>query len=325
MQSKKISIIIPVYNTVNYLERCLDSVVSQTYRNMEIICVDDGSTDGSERIVDEFAARDNRVIAIHQDNGGESNARNTGLKIAGGDYIGFMDCDDWIDPDMYETLAKALEDADADMAIAGFYREFEEDGRRITVQNEKPVAPKAFDGQMLLRYLYERDAYRTFAYIWDKLYKREVIYDGAGEPLLFDESMKLGGDVLYLAQCALNTKRAVYVDRTFYHYLQRIDSGCHVPDLARKQDNIRAYRIVQKKFGEHHVEPLVMDFIKRILVYHSSYMAELAYELKDEDVLKEAQALMREYEKEYRRLNADKTEWIKRFEEILQFEINMDK
>lgn len=323
MLNKKVSIIIPVYNTVNYLERCLQSAVSQTYRNLEIICVDDGSTDGSGRIVDEFAAKDDRIIVIHQINQGESNARNSGLRIASGDYIGFMDCDDWIEPDMYEALVKALEDEEADMAIAGFYREFEEVNKpRITVRNEKKVEPEAFDGKQLLRYLYERDAYRTFAYIWDKLYKREVIYGGSEDLILFDESMKLGGDVLYLAQCALNTKRAVYVDRTFYHYLQRDSSGCHVPDLTRKRDNIRAYRIVQKKFEEHNVEPLVMDFIKRILVYHSTYMAELAYELKDKSVLEEAQALMREYEKEYRRLNADKAEWIKRFEEILKYQIS---
>ncbi|MCM1251267.1 MAG: glycosyltransferase [Clostridium sp.] len=322
MQNKKVSLIIPVYNTENYLERCLESAVSQTYQNMEIICIDDGSTDNSGRIVDEFAKRDGRVLAIHQPNKGESNARNTGLRAAAGDYIGFMDCDDWIEPDMYESLVKALEKDNADMAIAGFYREFEEPGKqRITVQNEKTVEPKSFDGQMLLRYLYERDAYRTFAYIWDKLYKREVVYNGIDGPIVFDESMKLGGDVLYLAQCALNTGRAVYVDKTFYHYLQRDVSGCHLPDLARKQDNIRAYRMVQQKFMEHGVEPLVMDFIKRILVYHSSYMAELAYELKDKSVLEEAQALMREYEKEYRRLNADKTEWLTRFDEILQYQL----
>lgn len=322
MQNKKVSIIIPVYNTAGYLERCLESAVSQTYQNMEIICVDDGSTDGSEKIVDAFAKKDSRIIAIHQKNRGESNARNNGLRIATGDYIGFMDCDDWIEPDMYECLVKALEDENADMAIAGFYRDFEDiDKPRITVQNEKAVDPKVFEGKQLLRYLYERDAYRTFAYIWDKLYRREVIYNAPDGMILFDESMKLGGDVLYLAQCALNTKRAVYLDRTFYHYLQRDSSGCHIPDLTRKRDNIRAYRIVQKKFEEHNVELLVMDYIKRILVYHSSYMAELAYKLQDKDTLEESQKLMREYEHEYLRLNAGKTEWIKRFTEILKYQI----
>ena len=134
MLNRKVSLIIPVYNTVKYLRRCLESAVSQTYENMEIICVDDGSTDGSEKIVDEFAARDGRIIAVHQENRGESNARNTGLRIASGDYIGFMDCDDWIEPDMYECLVRELEEAGADMAIAGFYREFEETGKtRIQV------------------------------------------------------------------------------------------------------------------------------------------------------------------------------------------------
>ena len=322
MQNKKISIIIPVYNTVNYLKRCLESVVSQTYQNMEIICVDDGSTDGSERIVDEFAAKDNRIIAIHQKNQGESNARNSGLRAANGDYIGFMDCDDWIEPDMYECLANALEDEDADMAIAGFWQEFEDTDRpRITVRNEKLVEPRVFDGKQLLRYLYERDVYRAFAYMWDKLYKREIIYHESGELILFDESMRLGGDVLYLGQCALNTNRAVYVDKVFYHYLQRTNSGFHTPDLARKQDHIRAYKILKNEFEKNNVEPLVIDYIKRILAYNCSITAELAYGQKNQNVLKECQELMREYEKEYRMLNKDKQERIKWFEKILQHQI----
>lgn len=322
MSDRKVSLIIPVYNTVNYLRRCLESAVSQTYKNMEIICVDDGSTDGSEKIVDEFAARDRRVVVVHQVNRGESHARNTGLRIASGDYIGFMDCDDWIEPDMYETLVRALEEAEADMAIAGFYREFEEAGKsRITVQNEKPVDPKAFDGKMLLRYLYERDSFRTFAYIWDKLYRREIVCGAFEGPIFFDESIKLGGDVLYLAECALRAKRAVYVDKTFYHYLQREDSGCHMPDLERREDNIRAYQIVRRKFEERQVEPFVLDLIKRILVYHSSNTAELACELRNGEVLARCQTLMKQYEEVYKRLNANKPEWIRRFDAILEYRV----
>ena len=322
MSDRKVSLIIPVYNTVNYLRRCLESAVSQTYRNMEIICVDDGSTDGSEKIVDEFAMRDKRVTVIHQENRGESHARNVGLRTADGDYIGFMDCDDWIEPDMYECLVTALENEDADMAIAGFYREFEDAWKdRITVQNEKNVEPKVFDGRQLLRYLYERDSYRTFAYIWDKLYRREILYSASGDLIFFDENIKLGGDVLYLAQSALNTRRAVYIDKTFYHYLQRADSGCHMPDLERRQDNINAYRTVKRIFEEQSVEPFVLDLIRRILVYHSSNTAELAYELGDQDVLKKCQDLMRQYEKAYRMLNANKPDWIRRFENILQYKV----
>lgn len=196
MLNRKVSLIIPVYNTVKYLRRCLESAVSQTYENMEIICVDDGSTDGSEKIVDEFATRDGRVIAVHQENRGESNARNTGLRIASGDYIGFMDCDDWIEPDMYECLVRELEEAGADMAIAGFYQEFANDdqvNQSIAVQNEKTVDSKVFDGRQLLRYIYERNSYRAFAYMWNKLYKREIVCNDQSELFFFDESMKLGG------------------------------------------------------------------------------------------------------------------------------------
>ena len=322
MPNKKVSLIIPVYNTADYLRRCLESAVSQTYANMEIICVDDGSTDGSEKIIDEFAARDKRVIAIHQENRGESNARNSGLRIASGDYIGFMDCDDWIEPDMYESLVTALEAEDTDMAIAGFYREFENTDRTcIEIKNEKSVDPKVFDKKMLLRYLYERDSYRAFAYMWDKLYKKEILYNDSGELILFDESMKLGGDVLYLAQSALNTKRAVYIEKSFYHYLQRADSGFHIPDLARRQDHIRAYQIVEKEFEEKNVESLVIDFIKRMIAYNCSITAELAYRQRDKIVLAECQEKMKKYEKEYKALNVHEPARIEQFEDILRYTI----
>lgn len=322
MYRRKVSLIIPVYNTEEHLEKCLTSAVLQTYENMEIICVDDGSTDDSGRLVDEFAKQDKRVIGIHQKNKGESNARNTGLRIASGDYIGFMDCDDWIEPDMYEELVNALECENADMAISGFYKEFEGNGKTsVKVKNEKNVEPKVFGKEMLLRYLYERDSYRAFAYIWDKLYKREVLYQDGKKPVFFDETIKLGGDVLFLAQCALRTNRAVYLDMSFYHYLQREDSGCYMPDLERRMDNIRAYKIVKKEFEENQVDPFILDLIKRIMVYHSSNTAELALELQDGKILETCQQLMKKYEKEYRVLNGGRREWIRRFEDILQYKI----
>lgn len=322
MCNRKVSLVIPVYNTENYLEKCLESAISQTYKNMEIICVDDGSTDGSGEIMDEFVRRDKRIIGIHQKNKGESNARNTALRIASGDYIGFMDCDDWIEPDMYEELVSALEKTNADMAIAGFYQEFEENGKKqITVRNEKEVKHKVFGKESLLRYLYERDSYRTFAYIWDKLYKRKVIYPCIEKTVYFDESMKLGGDVLFLAQCALNINCAVYLDKNFYHYLQRDNSGFHTLDLSRRMDHIRAYQMVKKEFEENNVESLVLDLVKRILAYNASNTAEIAYEQQNAGILEMCQQLMRQYEKEYRVLNKGREEWIKRFENILQYKI----
>ena len=210
------------------------------------------------------------------------------------------------------------------MAIAGFYQEFANDdqvNQSIAVQNEKTVDSKVFDGRQLLRYIYERNSYRAFAYMWNKLYKREIVCNDQSEPFFFDESMKLGGDVLYLAQCALNAKCAVYVDRSFYHYLQRLDSGFHNLDLTKKQDHIRAYRIVLDEFERKHVEPIVLDYVKRMIAYNYSIMAQLAYEQKNRTVLKECQEWMSRYEKEYRELNIDKADWLRRYADILQYTI----
>ena len=104
----KISVIVPVYNVEQYLPQCLDSIINQTYKNLEIICVDDGSPDNSGKILDEYAKKDKRIKVIHQENQGVSVARNTGLDNATGKYIGFVDPDDWIEADYYETLTANL-------------------------------------------------------------------------------------------------------------------------------------------------------------------------------------------------------------------------
>lgn len=204
---KTVSLIIPVYNTEKYLRKCLDSAVQQTYPQMEIICVDDGSTDLSGKIVDEYSARDSRIIAVHQPNAGESAARNTGLGRATGEYIGFMDCDDWIEPDMYETLVKLLEENDADMAIGSWFCETE---ISQPIKNEKTVKNGTISNRELMRYLYERDSYRAFAYMWDKLYKREILFGWKQNPILFDEELELGGCFILRTDCPSNTKSSLY-------------------------------------------------------------------------------------------------------------------
>ena len=122
MSSPLISVVVPIYNVEHYLERCLDSIISQTYTNLEIILVDDGSTDRSGAIADAYAAKDSRVKVIHQKNGGLSIARNTGIEACRGEYLLFIDSDDYIAPNMCECLLSHLTEADADIAIGGFYR-----------------------------------------------------------------------------------------------------------------------------------------------------------------------------------------------------------
>lgn len=114
-----ISVIIPVYNVESYLKRCLDSVINQSYQDLEIILIDDGSTDNSSKICDEYASNDPRVIVIHKQNAGQAAARNDGINIAKGEYIAFVDSDDWIELDMYELLMQAIIDTKADIVASG--------------------------------------------------------------------------------------------------------------------------------------------------------------------------------------------------------------
>ena len=128
----KISIIIPVYKVEQYLPECLDSVINQTYKNLEIICVDDGSPDNSGKILDEYASKDNRIKVIHKENGGVSSARNAGLDIATGDWISFVDADDYIASDFYDKLIGSSKDGEADVVQCG-YTTFGEDFNRIKI------------------------------------------------------------------------------------------------------------------------------------------------------------------------------------------------
>lgn len=312
---KKVSIIIPIYNTAPYLRRCLDSAKNQTYPNIEIICVDDGSTDGSEKILDEYAC-DERFVIIHKCNGGESSARNVGLLKSTGDYIGFMDCDDWIDTDMYAILVNAMEEYDVDMAAASWFKSYDTEEKEMT--NLKPLKEGVLDREQLLRYIYERDAYQGFAYMWDKLYKREILTNTNGDIILFDENIRLGGDVIYLAKAALNCKNATYIPRGMYHYYQRNMSGCHTDNLEKRLDWIKSYLIVIDMFEKENVSEEVLNYVKRFMAYHSCNVAELAYEQNDSKVHEYCQNIMRQYEDVYISLNESYPERVKRYRNVLQ-------
>lgn len=120
----KVSIVVPIYNVEAYLSRCLDSILSQTLQDIEVIAVNDGSTDASGEILDQYASKDTRIIVIHKKNGGVSAARNDGIQLVKGEYIGFVDPDDWIDHDMYEALYHSAVEEKADIVMCTYMREF---------------------------------------------------------------------------------------------------------------------------------------------------------------------------------------------------------
>ena len=169
-QTGLISVIVTVYNIREYLPKAVDSILSSTYQNLEVLLIDDGSTDGSERICDEYAKKDGRVRVVHQRNGGAYSARNTGLLEAKGDYLTFVDGDDWIEPQMYETLLAAMMEQDADLAVCRYRKIYE--NRRVDLST--PMAA-VFEGQELLaKYLEEDEAWLIQTAVWNKLWKRSL-------------------------------------------------------------------------------------------------------------------------------------------------------
>lgn len=216
---KLISIIVPVFNVQPYLPECLQSIASQTYQNLEIVLVDDGSTDGSGEICDEWAERDLRFHVIHMENRGVAAARNVGLLNCTGDLIGFVDADDWIEKDMYMCLAKACQNAD--MAACGwiaYSEEFEElvsHGRKLL---------KTHDYEEAVIQVYRNDGYYTM--VCNKLFRRKIIIHGE-RPVLFDQDLYIGEDELWLVKVMKNCGVFAFFPGMFYHYRLRIDSATH--------------------------------------------------------------------------------------------------
>lgn len=201
-----ISIIVPVYNVKNYLEKCLQSICGQTYKNLEIILIDDGSSDGSGELCDLFAQRDGRIKVIHQTNAGQSAARNRGLAVAQGELLGFVDSDDWIEPDMYEFLYHLLKENGADISICSHYIET---AVKTRVKHSSGQF-SSFSREEAIRTLVEDKRIRN--YMWDKLYKRQLF---AG---IYFPVNRVFEDIAVSYQIFYKTQKVVMQDCPKYHY-----------------------------------------------------------------------------------------------------------
>ncbi len=204
----KISIIVPVYNMEKYLHQCVDSILAQTFKDFELLLIDDGSKDSSPKICDDYAAADSRVRVIHKENGGLSDTRNLGISMAKAPLVGFVDSDDWIDPDMYEVLYDTLVDNDADISMCGHYYTY--------VHREKPSCSSGeitiYDGKEALMMIIEDRKIKSF--LVDKLYKREVIREMLPKSFYYE-------DYATLFKWFVGISRMAICDSPMYHYRQR--------------------------------------------------------------------------------------------------------
>lgn len=215
--SAKISVIIPVYNVENYLRLCLDSVLAQTYQNLEIIVINDGSTDGSDAICREFAARDSRILYFSKDNSGLSDTRNIGIGQASGAYVTFIDSDDWVEKTYIEELYTKLLAHDADIAICNYHRFNETENLFYKHVNPEDYYEQLYSPAQIIEGLYENRYNKKFALIsaWGKLYKRSLFDD-----LLFPKD-QIGEDGFFNLKAYLMSDRIVYLNKGLYIYRER--------------------------------------------------------------------------------------------------------
>lgn len=218
--TEKITVIVPVYNVENYLNKCLDSIITQTYKNIEIIVVNDGSTDNSGEICQEYAQKDNRIVYIEQGNAGLSAARNTGLDNMSGDCVTFVDSDDWIEQDYLETLYKKIVEYQADIAVGNYYSFNESEGMFYFHILGDSYYEKVYDNVSIFENLYDSQEMKSFALIsaWGKLYKA-----GLFEQLRFDIG-KLGEDGYLNQKIYLLAEKIVYIHKGIYSYRIRNNS-----------------------------------------------------------------------------------------------------
>ena len=226
-----ISVIVPVYNVEKYLDRCVESIVNQTYKNLEIILVDDGSTDNCPQKCDDWAKKDNRIIVIHKENGGLSDARNIGMQTAKGEYIGFVDSDDFLDERMYQIMFDIILQTHSDVAECkwtSFYKTSE-----IVYAGEGNIKRKfeVFDTESALRELIlEKKLKQT---VVNKLYKKTSIN------VQFPKG-RINEDDFWTYKVFGNSQKIVYIDIVLYFYYQRINSIMHNKYSVKRLDGVFA-------------------------------------------------------------------------------------
>lgn len=217
MEHLKISIIVPIYNTESYLDKCIDSIVNQTYSNLEIILVDDGSPDSCSQICDKWAEKDERIKVIHKSNGGLSDARNTGIDISTGEFIMFVDSDDFIDINIVKNLLLLQYNTDADIVCGGFY--CYKEGSIYNVYNEIIKQEMViFSGIEQLKNMLNQEIDCSAC---GKLYKRSIINNHRFIKGRYNE------DVIFLFTTYANCEKVVYTNKNYYYYRDTDGSITH--------------------------------------------------------------------------------------------------
>ena len=236
-----ISVIVPIYNVEKYLDRCVDSIINQTYKNLEIILVDDDSPDNCPQMCDDYAKKDSRIKIVHKENGGLSDARNAGMKVATGEYVSFIDSDDYISLDFYETLLETIVDNDSDIVECGVVK-FYEDNNFDEYSDDLKVTN--YDTLYALDGLINENPFKQ--HVWNKLYKSNIALD------IPYAGGKLNEDEFWTYQIFGKAKKVTRINKTMYYYFQRgssiMGNGYNIRRLDALEGKMNRQAYIEKNF-----------------------------------------------------------------------------
>ncbi|MCM1270587.1 MAG: glycosyltransferase [Ruminococcus flavefaciens] len=313
--SKLISVVIPVYNAETSLKRSIESVLNQTYSNIELIIVNDGSSDGSEKIC--LSYDDRRINYIYQKNEGVAAARNNALKVSKGDYIAFLDADDYLDPYFCEKLLFVLENQNADMSICmncKVHQKLGSEGNieeyikkpKIRIREVFSIASEEYD-------FYDRHSHWT---VWGALYKKSLL-DG----IKFRKGLYVGEDTYYLAEVIKKAQRIAFLDEYLIYYIYAIDSASHGKFDSKKYTELESWKKIVKLYEDR---PEQVKNIKATYAKRCMKMIKTYYPVSEEFRKDYYKQTIREYRKNARLvLNEDKKkkEWIFFIKHIIAYVI----
>ena len=268
MSNNLVSIIIPVYNVASYLDECLNSVINQTYNNLEIILIDDGSTDDSLEICNLFAKKDKRIKVLHQDNAGVSSARNRGLNIITGKYVLFIDSDDKIESNMVEILERIIDRNDKIDAVFCGYKEFDDISGKI-IKVVSPVKSKKVNRDNGVSEIFGE--YSTI--LWNKMFRSSII-DSTD---LFDVTLRIGEDELWMIDVLKKADSIILIGTPLYYYRNRITGVTKEKKYSNaKMTDFESQKKVLDSIKEYDSEKLVL-YAQERLYYIGQDIMKLAY------------------------------------------------
>ena len=271
----KISVIVPIYNAEKYLDRCLSSIIGQTYKNLEIICVDDGSTDNSLAICNKYSLLDNRIKVVNKSNGGVTSARKAGMKIASGEWVGFVDSDDWLELYAYERMIKKGENEDVTLICGNFRRNYENHSiDYISKFNEGKYELSEDNSYFISNFIFNKEIFEFGIYpsLWNKLFRRknvEIILNELDEDIIFQE------DAAIVYSYILKYKKIYVINDIVYNYNRYNSDSCmHCFNNEKYNSIIKAYSFIKELETNENKEYIDKQLLWLKLYYTLLYLPE---------------------------------------------------